>query len=246
MTKYIIRLDDAAPNAVWQNWDRMEHLLDLYGVKPLVGVIPACKDPIINSFDVKTGFWERVNQWKGKNWTIAMHGYDHVYLSKSYGLNPVNNKSEFAGVSLKIQRQKIRDGVEIFHNHGIEPAVFFPPAHTLDLNTIEALKQESKIRIISDTIANAPYCKWGMTFVPQQAGDVRNIRFQFVTFCYHPNEMTNDDFTQLENFLKKKHKQFIPFPIEPSFRHRTLYDWILKKLYFFRRIVVKSPAKKCQ
>ena len=72
-------------------------------------------------------------------------------------------KLEFAGVPLGIQRQKIRDGVQIFREHGIEPDVFFAPSHTMDLNTIEALKEESKIRIISDTIADRPYSKWGMT-----------------------------------------------------------------------------------
>ena len=76
--------------------------------------------------------------------------------------------------------------------HGIDPKVFFAPAHTFDNNTLIALKECSNIRIISDTIANDIYTKYGFTFVPQQAGRVRKQPFRTVTFCYHPNTMNDD------------------------------------------------------
>ena len=44
MSKYIMRLDDAAEKMNVEKWLRMEQLLDKYSIKPLVGVIPACKD----------------------------------------------------------------------------------------------------------------------------------------------------------------------------------------------------------
>lgn len=235
MAQYILRLDDAAPHADWEKWERMEGLLDKYKTRPLVGIIPDCKDMKINKLGERKDFWEKVGIWKEKGWTIAMHGYDHVYITDDGGFNPVNHKSEFAGVPLEIQKEKIRKGVSIFREHGIEPKVFFAPSHTMDMNTIEALKQESKIRIISDTIANSSYRRWGMTFVPQQSGRMRKLPFKVVTFCCHPNMMDEKEFECLEVFFKKHWKDFCDFPLEESDRRETVYDRMLREFYFFRR-----------
>ena len=40
MSQYILRLDDASDYMDVKKWQRMEELLDRYGIKPLVGVIP--------------------------------------------------------------------------------------------------------------------------------------------------------------------------------------------------------------
>lgn len=235
MAQYILRLDDAAPHADWTKWDRMEILLNKYKIKPLVGVIPDCKDPDINVHRENDNFWEKVRRWEEEGWTIAMHGYNHVYTTNGGGINPVNHKSEFADVPLEIQSEKIRKGISIFRKHQIEPEVFFAPSHTMDINTIEALKIESRIRIISDTIADRPYSKYGMTFVPQQSGRARKLPFQLVTFCYHPNVMTENDFLYLDTFLNTHRKKFIGFPLEKTKRRETIYDRTLRKLYFLRK-----------
>lgn len=235
MSKYIMRLDDAAIKMDVEKWEQMECLLDKYKIKPLVGVIPNCKDDLMEIYDTDAIFWEKVHRWEQKGWEIALHGYDHVYCSKSGGVNPVNHRSEFAGMSLDIQRKKIRDGVKIFRNHGINPKVFFAPSHTFDLNTLIALKEESDIRIISDTIANDTYEKYGITFVPQQSGSVRRLPFSTVTFCYHPNMMNETDFENLELFLVENNNSFISFPLKETKRKINILDYILKNLYFMRK-----------
>lgn len=235
MSKYIIRLDDAADRMDCNKWARMEKLLDKYEIKPLVGVIPNCRDEMMNIYDRDPDFWNKVHQWDTKGWTIALHGYEHVYCTTDGGINPVNNRSEFAGLSLDEQKLKIKSGVEIFRNHGLEPKIFFAPSHTFDLNTIEALKQESNIRIISDTIANKPYSQYDMTFVPQQSGRVRKLPFKVVTFCYHPNMMEEQEFIYLESFLKKYNKLFTSFPIFKQTKRKSILDCALNKLYFSRR-----------
>lgn len=235
MSKYIIRLDDAADRMDCYKWARMEKLLDKYEIKPLVGVIPNCQDEMMNVYDRDPDFWNKVHQWDKKGWTIALHGYEHVYCTTDGGINPVNNRSEFAGLSLDEQKLKIKSGVEIFRNHGLEPKVFFAPSHTFDLNTIEALKQESNIRIISDTIANKPYSQYDMTFVPQQSGRVRKLPFSVITFCYHPNMMDDEDFICLKSFLSKNKKNFTDFPVHKENRTRNLIDLILNILYFAKR-----------
>lgn len=231
MAQYIMRLDDAAPYADWKKWGQMEELLDRYHIRPLVGVIPNCRDPKINQLDKRADFWQKVSLWEKKGWTIAMHGYDHVYITSEGGIHPVNHKSEFAGVPLHAQKQKIREGVKIFKKHGINPKVFFAPSHTMDLNTVRALKQESEICFISDTVASAPYSKWGMGFVPQQTGRARALPLKIVTFCYHPNVMEADDFKSLEKFFIKYKDKVISFPLEPCRRSKSAYDWMLEKIY---------------
>ena len=106
MSKYIIRLDDACEKMDVEKWDRMEKLLDKYKVKPLVGVIPHCEDPMMDKYEFDAEFWKKVEIWKNKGWTIAMHGYNHVYGTPCGGMNPVNKRSEFAGLSYEEQAEK--------------------------------------------------------------------------------------------------------------------------------------------
>lgn len=237
MSKYILRLDDAAPCANWENWERMELLLDQYGITPLVGVIPNCRDKQINRFEKREDFWEIVQKWTEKGWTVAMHGYDHVYVTCEGGVNPVNLKSEFAGLSLNAQKEKIRKGIAIFRKYQIEPRVFFAPAHTFDQNTIQAIKEESNICIISDTVAYDWYCQDGITYVPQQSGQVRKLPFRCVTFCYHPNTCDDKSFKTLEKFLEKNKGKFVSFPTEPAKREKNVIDAFVSKLYFMRKYI---------
>lgn len=233
MTRYIMRLDDACPKRDIAKWDRMEALLDKYGIKPLVGVIPDCKDPDMDCYAEDIDFWtKRVLCWQVKGWQLALHGYNHVFKTNCGGINPVNNRSEFAGVPLEEQKQMISNGVSILRSHGINPKVFFAPAHTFDENTIKALLEVSDIRVISDTPANKPYSKYGITFVPQQSGRVRKLPFNSVTFCYHPNAMNEKNFDNLEKFLQQN--QFVDFPIDGSARKISLVDKILMRIYYAR------------
>ena len=63
MSKYILRLDDACEKMDIEKWDRMEQLLDKYGVKPLVGIIPHCEDSMMYDYSVDSKFWSKVNNW---------------------------------------------------------------------------------------------------------------------------------------------------------------------------------------
>lgn len=231
--KLYIRLDDACERMNIENWNRIEILFDKYNIKPLVGIIPHCEDSFMNEYEEDKLFWNKVGKWVEKGWSIALHGFNHVFVTKEGGLNPVNKRSEFAGVPLLEQKKKIKDGVNIFRSHGFEPKIFFAPAHTFDMNTLIALREESEIRIISDTIANKTYSRWGFTFVPQQSGRVRSLPFNTITFCYHPNTMKNDDFFTLEEFIKV-HK-FLSFPSEMDSRNLGFFDFCLRGLYFFYR-----------
>ena len=232
---YLLRLDDASNHMNNINWIKMEELLDKYNIKPIVGVIPNNQDLNLLQYDYINGFWERVKQWETKGWTIALHGYNHVYETKEGGINPVKNRSEFAGLPLERQKEKIKNGYNVFLNNGVIPKLFYAPSHTFDKNTLTALKEETNIRYISDTIANDVYYYDEFFFIPQQSGAVRKLPFSITTFCYHPNKMEDNDFERLDIFLKKYLSNFISFnDIELKKRKKSLYDWCLKQIYFLK------------
>lgn len=233
---YLIRLDDASDHMHIENWARVERMLDEYGVKPLVGIIPVNRDPMLLQFAEAPGFWEKARVWQEKGWRIALHGYEHVYSTKCAGINPVHGHSEFAGHPLELQREKIREGVRILKEKGLNPTAFFAPSHTFDENTLEALRQESDIRTISDTVANDTYCHDGFTFIPQQAGRVRELPFKVTTICLHPNFTTDPELDEIEAFLKAHPDQFLdPNTIMPTARKRSLLDWGYEMAYFLKR-----------
>lgn len=233
---YIMRLDDASEYMDLDQWLRMEALLDKYNIKPIYGIIPANKDSELLKYKRVENFWGIMNSWKGKGWIPALHGYSHVFETEEEGINPINKKSEFAGVEFEVQCKKIRDGFQILEKNGIHVKVFFAPAHTFDRNTIRALKNETDIRIISDTISDDIYYENDIYFVPQQSGYCRELPFKTVTFCYHPNLMNDKDYFELEEFLRKNSKKFISLnDIELIKRRFSFKDMIIRKLYFWRR-----------
>lgn len=234
MIKYIMRLDDASEYMDLHNWMRMEKLLDRYGIKPIFGIIPKNADEsIVSKYDYNPEFWNYMHSWIKKGWIPAMHGYEHRYITTEGGLNPVNQRSEFAGLPYEEQALKIREGYKILKNNEINPEIFFAPSHTFDENTLKAIKHETKIRIISDTIAWDIYKENDFYFIPQQSGSVRNIPFKVVTFCYHPNTMDEVTFQKLDWFLEKHSARFLR-DIKIKSRRRTIFEKILQKVYLLR------------
>ncbi len=236
MGKYMIRLDDASEYMNLSKWEKIKVILDRYEIKPIYGIIPENMDEELLKYTKVENFWSIMRNWKNSGWIPALHGYNHVFVTNSGGINPVNYKSEFAGVELEKQKEKIREGIKILKSKNIEPKIFFAPAHTFDKNTLIALEEETQIRIISDMIASDFFYENDFYFIPQQSGKCRKLPFKIVTFCYHPNTMSEDDFDELESFLKKYKEKFIKF--DESIlkkRKRNILDIILEKLYFVRR-----------
>lgn len=238
--KYLIRLDDACPTMDRAKWGQIEEILDRYGIKPMVGVIPHNEDPKQQIDSVDENFWNKVHQWENKGWAIALHGFNHCYSSDGglKGLNPMWSRSEFAGLPLDEQRLKIRNGVAIMWEQGIKPKYFFAPSHTFDENTLVALREESDIRIISDTIALKPYKHADFIYLPQISGHCTTMPFPGIfTFCLHPTTMTEANFMTTENFLRGHKDEFVGFDDLDLTRlnDKNLFGRFLSWAYFMKR-----------
>ena len=59
--------------------------------------------------------------WEQKGCQIAMHGYNHVYTTNNKGIVPLNDRSEFAGISYDKQAEKIRDKCLLQVNSRLQP-----------------------------------------------------------------------------------------------------------------------------
>lgn len=238
--KYLIRLDDACPTMDKAKWQRIFDILDRYGVRPMVGIIPHNEDPMQEIDAPDEEFWDKAKQWQQKGYAIALHGYNHCYISNKgmEGLNPLWSRSEFAGVSLEVQKQKIRDGFKILSSNGVKPKYFFAPSHTFDENTLKALRECTDIRIISDTIATKPYQKDEFVFLPQLGGHCTEMKILGVwTFCLHPSAMTDANFDATESFLKNHKNEFIGFDeLDLSnLKKKSLLGRLLSWVYFSQR-----------
>jgi len=241
-SKYIIRLDDACPTMNRDNWKRVEQLLNRYKIKPLVAVIPSNKDNKLMVDDINKDFWKDVKKWQNKNWEIALHGFEHKYVTKHKSIVPINDYSEFAGLSLEKQREKIREGMKIFQQHNIFCRVWIAPAHSFDKNTVKALKKESNINIISDGIAWSPYYEHDMHWIPQQLWKPREMLFGIWTICYHPDEMKDKDFEILENFLEKNFKKFTSIDkLKLNKKSKSLLEKSFEKIYW--KLLEKKQQK---
>lgn len=237
---YLIRLDDACPTMNHAKWQQIETILDRYSLKPMVGVIPHNEDSqqMIDAEDAD--FWNLVMGWEKKGWSIALHGYNHVYCSDGglKGVNPMWSRSEFAGLSLAEQMLKIRKGVAIMREHGINPKYFFAPSHTFDENTLNALREESDIRIISDTIATRPYRYKDFVIIPQFGGLCREIRLGgLFTFCLHPNTMSEETIEKTALFVQTHHEEFLSFDSVrmDNIGEKTIFDRMLTYVFFTSR-----------
>ena len=208
----------------------------------MAGIIPNNKDPQQAIALVDDLFWDKVLGWEKKGWAIALHGYNHCYTSNCglKGLNPFLFFSEFAGLPIDEQRFKIRNGISIMKEHGINPKYFFAPGHTFDENTLIALREESSIRVISDTIALRPYRYKDFVLIPQFSGHCRKMWWDGIyTFCFHPNTMPDSAFKNLDSFLGTNKESFIAWQqLDFSDLHeKSFIDKAMSWFYFsYRRI----------
>ena len=157
---------------------------------------------------------------------------------KQGGIVPKNHKSEFAGLPLVEQEEKIRRGVATFRSHGLDPDTWVAPSHTFDENTLRALRLHSHVRIVSDGIAVNPYKDMGFVWLPQQCSYFQTrIPFGIWTLCLHPSTMTNEEIDKFERQLSKYSSQVVDKDeaLRHIHRRKTAIDKLFSKYYWYER-----------
>lgn len=203
---YLIRLDDACPNMNLVNWNRIISILNKYDVSSIIAAIPYNLDSSFNYPTIKN-YSYILKKWNLKH-EIAIHGYNHLYNSIAKPIYGVKKKSEFAGKSYNKQKEILEKGLKFFKKIKIFPRVFVAPGHSFDNTTVDVIRDNFPEMIISDGMFISPVIHHGVKFLPQQIANCRHISFGTITFCYHPNNMQEKDFIQLEKFMIKYKDNF--------------------------------------
>ena len=233
--KIAVRLDDITPDMDWEKFRRLEALLDKYHIAPLLGIVPDNQDEKLMRNPAMSDFAQQIQQWEAKDWVLAMHGWKHIYTTKKGGLFPLNNFSEFAGVSKEKQREMICDGMEKLRRLGVRTNIFMAPAHSFDKATLAVLK-EAGFQYITDGFGSSPYEWKGLIFLPiafQKNKDI-NKNSGYTTLVFHTNTMNEQDFLNFEKILEKHKEDFICF--------REYMKVPARKQTFIRRTIEYSKA----
>lgn len=210
--KTAIRLDDIAPDMNYDKFNKVKQILDEVGIKPLIGVVPYSKDETLRIEKPHEDFDKLVCDLQQNGWSIALHGYNHLYTTRDKGIFPINEFSEFAGVDYDKQEVMIRQGLSQLREWGLEPTVFMAPGHTFDKNTLKALKANG-INAITDGFGIKPYVREGVTFYPisRRRSECISDKKGYSTYVLHTNTMSEDGIEAFKKMLNENRDKFISF-----------------------------------
>ena len=200
--QYLVRLDDICPTMNWSVWARIEPILANYNIKPVLAVVPSNRDPKLMIEPARLNFWDRVRAWQASGWSIALHGFEHLYETRCSGLLGINAYSEFAGLPFDTQRAKLDKALSVFTRHGVRADAWVAPAHTFDASTVRALL-ELGVDVISDGFYSRPVKRLGALWIPQQMWQFRPMPFGVWTVCYHHNSFSEDGFRKFGLDIKR-------------------------------------------
>lgn len=247
--KTLIRFDDVCPTMDWTQWRRAMEVVEAAGAKPLLGVIPDCRDPELQRDTPRADFWEYIARLKEQGFTIAMHGCHHVFDSNTHGIVNRTPRSEFAGHSYEVQYKKIKYGKDIFASHGISTDIFFAPAHSYDETTLQALA-DNGFQYISDGKSAKPFVRNGIICIPCRSSGCPKIgKSGYYTAVFHAHEWTRPDkavgFQKLER-LCREHRDalcsFDEFAARPCGAYYT--QLLNEKLYLLYDEQLRSALRR--
>lgn len=200
---YLLRFDDICPTMNWAVWDEIEASLILNNIRPILAIIPDNKDTNLMLDPPKLDFWDRVRKWQAAGYTIAMHGFQHLYVNHNSGLMRLTAQSEFAGLSLIEQKEKIAKSLNIFRDNGVRVDAWIAPSHSFDKTTLSVLAEHG-INVVSDGLWPFPFKdKQNIFWVPQQLWSFKPKNCGVWTVCLHHNNWSVQD---LEKFIESLSK----------------------------------------
>lgn len=234
----LIRFDDICPTMNFKQFSRALKVLRKKGVKPLLGVIPDCKDPDLQIEKTKEDFWNWLKDLQNEGYAIAMHGYQHVFTTRSRGVVTRRAISEFSGHSLAEQIDKIKAGKDVLNSHGISTDIFFAPAHSYDENTLIALEQNG-FKYMSDGKSSRPYMWHGIKCLPARSSGCPSItRSGLYTAVFHAHEWARadkaNDYYALEELVNTHYKSIVSFDEYKAIKCGSYrFERLKEKLFVF-------------
>ncbi len=214
--QYLIRLDDITPYMDRRKFEAVREVLDRYGIKPVIGVVPLCRDKTICADEdacySEEEFRALTKELADNGWTVAQHGTYHVYETEDSGLLGINDFSEYAGLSYEAQYEKLKAGREELSKQKLGSDLFMAPGHSFDRNTVKALRALG-FTAITDGLYKRPYIRDGVLFVPCTLVAYNRIKGTD-TICLHPNLMDDKDVEALDRFIAEHRDEAIAFDEE--------------------------------
>lgn len=207
-----IRLDDITPDMDWKKFLAFKAILDGFGIKPLIGVVPDNRDENLHRAKEADDFWEYIKELQENGWCVALHGYNHIYTTKKGGLFPLNHFSEFAGVPFDRQKEMLSEASEILKKNGIQTDMFMAPAHSYDRNTLKALKELGYCKM-TDGFGSCPYRWQEMTFYPISFLLSRSLKKKtgVTTMVVHTNEIDDAGMERMRRLLSEQQDNLISY-----------------------------------
>ena len=244
---FLIRLDDSCETQDFKKWNLFEDIFDELRIKPLVAVIPDNKDESLKIDPFNENYWDDVKRWESKGWTIALHGYQHLFqkVKRKELIMPFYSRSEFGGLDYEVQKNNILNGCKKLKEKNIEPKAWVAPAHSFDDNTLRILKEKTKIRIVSDGISFYPFRKQELLFVPQQIWNLKPRLNGVWTVCLHPYNLSFQEIKNLKYMMQDEYfsKRFISID-EAVYKERKIgFLSLIYRLYFWTKLEIKNKFK---
>lgn len=232
--KILIRFDDFCPTMDWGKWNIAKSILDKYGVKALIGVVPDNKDVKLKKSDAREDYWDYLKEIRDEGHTIAMHGFHHVYDSKCRGMVTYRKKSEFAGHPYSEQEYRIKKGKRYLAEHGIETDIFFAPGHSYDRITLRALR-DAGFHYMSDGKHENVISRYGVICVPckysiHKEYDRRGLH----TVVLHTNLWTEADIKDFDEICAKFKDSICSFEDIAKLKRGTTFIELIKEWVFVR------------
>ena len=237
--KIAVRMDDITPDMNWDNFNFFRKLFEETGITPLLGIVPENQDQKLCCETAHENFYEVIKELQEEGYCLAMHGFHHMYTTKSSGIFPLNNYSEFAGIDYDKQKEMLMRGRQTMQKHGIETDIFMAPAHSYDNNTLRALKEVGFTKM-TDGFGKAPYLYRGITFYPISFHLGRSLKQKagVTTMVLHANTVTEADKERYTRIFREYGRYMIPYSeylvMEPVARNvfGRLGEYLLAKCKF--------------
>ena len=230
---YLVRFDDICPTMDWESWEQVENVLVSEGVKPLLAVVPDNRDDNLVVGQKNEHFWSKVRDWQKMGWSIAVHGYQHLYQTNDPGLLGLNKYSEFSGLSYEQQSKKLKEAFKIFNSYDIKPDLWIAPAHSFDKVTLSALS-DLGVEVISDGFFKRPVKYMNMIWIPQQLWRFRHLRRGIWTVCFHVNGMKKEELERICSDLNQYKERIVSLDYvlkNTSINSLTMFDIAFSKIW---------------